>query len=220
MSEIITLDKDAPSIQHLCKRCKRLKKVIQTIGPISYAPHREDAYAHLIYSIIGQMLSNKVADVICERMLALCGGNLSPETVSQLTYDQIRGIGISNAKTGFIRDVTDKVISGDLCFNRFPEMNDNEIIKELTSIKGIGSWTAKMYLIFVLDRQDVLPFEDGAFLQAYKWAYETDDLSPKAIQEKCKKWHPYSSIAARYLYRALDMGLTKEAFRSLKEEQV
>lgn len=91
-------------------------------------------------------------------------------------------------------------------------MSDQEIIRELTSIKGIGIWTAKMYLIFVLDRPNVLPYEDGAFLQAYRWAYKTDNLSPDAIKKKCKKWSPYSSIAARYLYRALDTGLTKDEF--------
>ncbi len=91
-------------------------------------------------------------------------------------------------------------------------MEDKEVIKELVRIKGIGDWTAKMYLIFVLNRQDVLPFEDGAFLQAYKWLYKTEDTTPVSIKKKCNKWKPYSSIAARYLYRALDAGLTKEVF--------
>ena len=209
MANEIILDMNTPSIQYLCGRCKTLAKIIEMIGPITYTPHEDEAYAHLIYNIIGQMLSNKVADIISDRMLDLCGGEVTPERVSSLTNEQIRGIGISNAKTNYIRNITDKVLSGELDFSRFPEMSDLEIIQELTSIKGIGNWTAKMYLIFVLDRQDVLPYEDGAFLQAYRWAYKTDDLSPAAIKKKCRKWSPYSSIAARYLYRALDDGLTR-----------
>lgn len=82
-------------------------------------------------------------------------------------------------------------------------------MKELTRLRGIGTWSAKMYLIFTLDRKDVLPYEDVAFLQTYAWLYKTDDLRPAAIIKRCKKWKPYSSIAARYFYYALDMGLTK-----------
>lgn len=75
-----------------------------------------------------------------------------------------------------------------------------------------------MYLIFVLDRQDILPYEDGAFLQSYRWLYKTIDCSPASIKSKCKKWSPYSSIAARYLYHALDLGLTKSEFHLFKED--
>ena len=190
----------------------RLEKIIKMIGPITYMPHETDSYSHLIDSIIGQMLSNKVADIISDRMLALCEGKVTPRKVSRLSDEQIRGIGISAAKTGYIKDITNRVLSGALDFDKFSEMSDQEIIKELTCIKGIGSWTAKMYLIFVLDRQVVLPYEDGAFLQAYQWAYKTKDLSVASIKKRCKKWSPYSSIAARYLYCALDNGLTKEEF--------
>lgn len=81
------------------------------------------------------------------------------------------------------------------------------------ALHGIGKWTAKMYLIFVLDRQEILPYEDIAFLQSYEWLYKTKDRSKKSIEKKCKKWKPYSSIASRYLYKALDTGLTKESFK-------
>ena len=95
-------------------------------------------------------------------------------------------------------------------------MDDPDVIKMLTSIKGIGNWSAKMYLIFALNRQDILPFEDMAFLQTYQWMYKTSDCKPASVSAKCKKWRPYSSIAARYMYRALDMGLTKEEFHLYK----
>ena len=88
-------------------------------------------------------------------------------------------------------------------------MSDEEILKILISLKGIGSWTAKMYLLFFLEREDVLPFEDGAFLQAYRWLYNTKKCEQKSIERRCKKWKPYSSIGARYLYAALNSCLTK-----------
>ena len=91
-------------------------------------------------------------------------------------------------------------------------MSDEEIIKQLTKLPGIGRWTEKMYLIFSLDRPDVLPVEDVAFLQGYQWTYKTDDVSPAAARKKCKKWSPYASIAARYMYQALDLGLTEQEF--------
>ena len=106
--------------------------------------------------------------------------------------------------------------SKDLVLSDLTKLSDLEVIKKLTKYRGIGNWTAKMYLIFVLNRQDILPYEDGAFIQAYKWLYKTDDISPKAVEKKCRKWKHYSSIAARYMYRALDLGFTKDEFHFYK----
>ena len=108
------------------------------------------------------------------------------------------------------------LISGILVFDDLINQTDEEIIHELTSFRGIGTWTAKMFLIFGLNRPDVLPYEDAAFLQSYKWMYKTSDCSKESIMKRCKKWKPYSSIAARYLYRALDYGLTKDEFHLFK----
>ena len=116
----------------------------------------------------------------------------------------------------YIRSLTTAVISGILVFDDLINQTDEEIIHELTSFRGIGTWTAKMFLIFGLNRPDVLPYEDAAFLQSYKWMYKTSDCSKESIMKRCKKWKPYSSIAARYLYRALDYGLTKDEFHLFK----
>ena len=111
-----------------------------------------------------------------------------------------------------------KVSGGEIDFDRLESMPDNEVITELTSIKGVGNWTAKMYLIFFLQREDILPYEDGAFLQAYKWLYNTKVIKPESIARRCKKWKPYTSIGARYMYRALDTGLTKIPIKDFLEE--
>ena len=118
----------------------------------------------------------------------------------------------SSSKVRAIRAVTNAVLNGDLDFKEMRQLSDQEIIKKLTSLHGIGNWTAKMFLIFVLDRPDVLPVEDGAFLQTYRWLYKTTDCSKNSVHKRCRKWKPYSSVASRFFYRALDMGLTREDF--------
>ena len=211
----IVLNCESDSIQFLAKRDKRLAKVISEIGDIAYTTH-SDSYHFLVGQVINQMLSNKAADVIHSRLVRLCNGNLTTESISLLSDLEIRAVGISQSKIGYIRAITQAVANGQLNFSTFQEKSDAEVIKELTGIRGIGKWTAKMYLIFVLDRPDVLPFEDVAFQQSYKWLYKTEDVSRVAIENKCKKWKPYSSIASRNFYRALDAGMTKEEFHLYK----
>ena len=216
MGEIITLDSNSPEIQYLCKKDKRLAKVISMIGPITYETHDEDPYKFLVHEIIEQMLSIKAGNIIFSRLVDLCDGEVTPSQVNKLTDEQIKSIGTANSKVAYIRSITDAVLNGELDFGSLIKMNDSDVFKYLTSFKGIGNWTANMYLIFVLNRMDILPTNDAAFLQSYEWLYKTTDRSDASIRNKCKKWKPYSSIASRYLYRALDSGLTKEEFHLYK----
>ena len=215
LSNTITLDQDTTSVKYLCQRDKRLAKVISMVGPISYSTH-EDPYVFVIHEIIEQMLSVKVANIIFNRLVDLCDGAISVESISKLTDNEIKSIGTATSKVHFIRSITDVISHDPMFFERLQDLPDEDVFRALIAIKGIGPWTAKMYLLFVLDRQDILPYEDVAFLQAYSWAYKTSELTPAAVQKKCKKWHPYSSIAARFMYRALDSGLTKEEFHLFK----
>lgn len=216
MQEFRRLDTNSPEIKYLCDKDKHLAKVIKMIGPLEY--HLvDDGYAFLISQIIGQMLSNKVADVLTNRLAQNCSGQqISVSAIDQLSDDQIHALGLSRPKVGYIRNLTDAIKLGAVDFEQYHSMTDQEVIKSLTSVKGIGNWSAKMYLLFALDRPDILPFEDLAFLQGYSWVYKTDDYHAKLVQKKCQKWHPYASIAARYMYKALDTGLTKEPFHLFK----
>ncbi len=212
MAEVVVLNKNHPAVQTLCKKDKRFAKVVDLVGEITYIPHEAEGYAFIIHEIIEQMLSIKAGAKIYGRLEELCGGEVTADAVSKLSDEEIRSIGTSNAKVTYIKSITEAFLSGALDLAALKELDDKEVYKRLTSIRGIGSWTAKMYLIFALDRQDILPIEDVAFLQSYKWMYKTDDVSKAAVTKRCQKWKPYSSIAARYLYRALDIGLTKEEF--------
>lgn len=213
MPNTVTLDMEHPGVQYLCKKDKRLAKVISMVGPITYNPESKDSYRFLIHEIIEQMLSVKTSAKIYNRLEQLCSGNITPEKIQNLTDDEIRGIGTSNAKVKYIRNLTNAVLDGSLSFDRLKLLSDREVITELTKLRGIGNWTAKMYLIFVLNRPDILPFEDGAFLQSYRWVYKTEVCHVSAI---CKKWSPYASIASRFFYRALDAGMTKTEFHLFK----
>lgn len=207
-SMVFTLNHNSESVQHLIACDNLLAQVIDKIGTITYTL-ADDPYVFLVEHIVGQMLSNKVAGIICNRLYEICGGTISPETIAGLSNEELMSVGVSRPKAQYIRRLTEVVNNHEFDFKELQELSDEEVIDRLTTLRGIGKWTSKMYLIFLLNREDVLPFEDGAFLQAYKWLYRTDKISRTSIEEKCLVWKPYSSIAARFLYKALDKGLTK-----------
>ena len=215
MQDLITLDMNTPSVQYLCRKDKRLARVISIVGTITYSPYT-DGYPFLVHEIIEQMLSIKVSQKIYARLEKLCDDEVSPGKIAMLSDEEIGSIGTSKPKVSYIRNLTNSIINGHLNLDDLAHKSDIEVMATLTQIRGIGSWTAKMYLIFVLNRPNVLPFEDGAFLQVYRWMYKTDDTNRKAVEQKCLKWKPYSSIAARFLYRALDAGFTKSEFHLFK----
>ena len=194
-------------VRHLCKADKRLAVVIEEYGNLECQLH-SDHFRAFIETIINQMLSNKVADVITKRLEQLCDGDISCAKLLSLDFEQIRSVGLSRMKAEYIVGFAKIVRDNPGFFEELERLPEQEVLARLTAIRGIGSWSAKMYLIFSLNRLDILPYEDGAFLQAYKWLYQTEDISKKSITDRCKVWKPYSSIAARYLYHALDSGMT------------
>ena len=216
MPKIVTLDMNAPSVQYLCRRDKRLAKVISMVGPISYYNHSDAPYPFLIHEVIEQMLSVKSAEKIYNRLVELCGGAVCVEAITNLTDSDIKGIGTANSKVLYIRSITEAVLDGTLDFKELTNMSEQDAFNKLCSIKGIGSWTAKMYLLFVLDLPDILPVEDAAFQQVFQWVYKTTKRDKSTIMEKCHKWSPYSSIGTRFFYKALDMGITKTEIHLFK----
>ena len=206
---------DSPAILYLRNKDKRLAKVISLLGNLEYQVHT-DHFSFLVHEIVEQMLSIKAGNVIFSRLLTLCEQDISPSRIMTLTPEQIKGCGMSQKKVQCIIDLAQAINSSTISFEKLSDLPDKEVIQILTQIRGIGSWTSKMYLIFALNRLDVLPFEDGAFLQSYRWLYNTVETTPEIIKKKCNKWKPYSSLAARYMYRALDSGLTKETFHLYK----
>jgi len=210
------LNQNSLAVQYLMKKDKHLAKVIQMVGPMNYQL-QTDAYAFLVSQIIEQMLSKKVAKVLTARLINECAGKICPTTIQYLSDKQLLSIGISHSKVHYIQNLTGAILTNKINFSDYLQMSDTEIIDSLTTVKGIGIWSAKMFLIFSLNRPDILPFEDVAFLQSYSWVYKTHNLKKAAVVKKCSKWHPYASIASRYMYQAKNLGLTKNIFHLYKK---
>ena len=207
------------AIKHLSESDPRLAKVIARIGMLDYrvTNKHNDSFVFLVKEIVGQVISASSKKIIWGRLVELCNGSISPNTITSLSTENLRSIGLSYSKCSYILNLAEKVSDGDINFEMVNELSDDEVIRYLISIRGIGLWTAKMYLIFYLGREDVLPYEDGAFIQAYRWLYNTKNIKPSSIARRCKKWKPYSSIGARFMYRALDTGLTKIPIKEFLE---
>ncbi len=151
------------------------------VDPIQCSLHTDSSYSFLIHEIIEQTLSVKAGQKIYARFEELCCGEVKPNRVSQLPIDEIREAGMSKSKARSILALTSAIIDRSIDLDSLCKMSGKEVIKQLTSIHGIGNWTAKMYLLFVLGRPDVLPYEDGTFLQTYRWLYKSSDCSPKVV---------------------------------------
>ncbi len=193
-------------IAHLKTNDPLLEHVIDAVGPLSC--HTEtDGFAFLVEAVIGQMLSAKAADTIAKRVRTLLTEELTPQKLAETDEQEVRRCGLSGRKARTILGLASYLCTHEEALSQLVTLSDEQCMKELTRHKGIGAWTAKMYLIFVLGRADILPYEDGALRQAFFSVYGTD--KEEAIKQRGALWSPYCSIACRYLYRYLDLGLTR-----------
>lgn len=171
------------------------------------APHT-DYYDALVSSIISQQLSVKAAASIKKRFLALFGDRSpTPEEILQQDTETLRRVGLSYRKVEYIKDLALHVLEGKILFDTFDSLSNEEIIKELVAVKGIGEWTVHMFLMFCMGRLDVLPVGDLGIRNGIMRYYSFDHLpSPVEMREIAAKynWHPYESVASWYLWRALD----------------
>jgi DNA-3-methyladenine glycosylase II len=193
------------AILHLKKADPVLSSVIERVGRYGIQ-YREPNFETLVRSIVYQQLSGRVASVIFGRLTKLVPrGKLTPQAILKLTPARMRKAGLSKQKTTYIRDLARKTARGALKFDTLPDMPDHEVIEHLTQVKGIGVWTAHMFLLFALQRPDVLPTGDLGVRMAIRKAYGLDELPhPKHIEEIAVRWRPYCSVATWYLWRSLE----------------
>jgi DNA-3-methyladenine glycosylase II len=191
------------AILHLQKADPVLSAIIDKTGPCRL-PYRDPDFAALACAIISQQLSGRVAQVIIGRVTEAAAA-LTAENLLRLRPAKLRTAGLSKQKAAYLRDLAEKTHSGELDFARFPKMADAEVIEHLTRIKGIGVWTAHMFLIFALRRPDVLPTGDLGIRMAIKNEYGLDALPrPAEMEEIARPWRPFCSIASWYLWRSLE----------------
>jgi DNA-3-methyladenine glycosylase II len=192
------------ALQHL-KKDPVMRTIIERVGPFTME-FREPSFSTLVRSIVYQQLSGKVASVILKRLIdALPDGELTPQNVLRLRPDRMRKLGLSRAKTEYIRDLARRTTKGEVVFEMLLELEDDAVIEHLTRVKGIGVWTAHMFLMFALQRPNVLPVGDLGVRAAIRKQYGLEALpTVKEMEELAKSWHPYCSVAAWYLWRSLD----------------
>lgn len=195
------------AITHLRKADPRLSAVIDAVGSCTFAPAEHLAHFTAISrSIVFQQLSGKAATTIYNRFAALFPDETpTAKALSEISDEQLRGVGLSRQKTGYLRDFAARVNSGEVPIDSLHELSDEEIITALVSVKGIGRWTAQMFLMFRLGRPDVLPDLDLGIQKGIQRAYRMRKLpTPKRVMEIGAKWAPHRTIASWYLWRSLD----------------
>lgn len=193
------------AILHLKKADPILAEIIERVGPyrINYD---EPAFASLAEAIVYQQLHGKAAATIFKRLTDIAGLPLTPEGILKLSEQQMRAVGLSKQKLSYLRDLAAKTQSREVDFLKLPDLPDEEVIKNLTKIKGIGVWTAHMFLMFSLRRSDVLPTGDLGIQMALKKHYRKRKLpKPKDMEKIAKCWSPYRSVACWYLWRSMDI---------------
>jgi DNA-3-methyladenine glycosylase II len=193
------------AINHLKKSDPILSAIIDVIGPckISYG---DPSFESLAEAIVYQQLNGKAAFTIFNRFADLAGRPLTPQGILKLTEPQMRSAGLSKQKLSYIRSLAELTHSGELDFARLPGMSDDEVIAHLTEVKGIGRWTAQMFLMFSLGRMDVFPHEDLGIRSAIRNLYNLEDLPDKATSHRiAAPWRPYATMACWYCWRSLEL---------------
>lgn len=193
------------AVTHL-KRCDPvLREIIERVGPFRMQ-YGVPEFCSVAEAIVYQQLNGKAAETIYKRFAALAGEPLTPEGILKLSDEQLRRVGLSKQKSAYLKDLAAKTASGALDFAKLPELSDEEVIKHLTQVKGIGVWTAHMFLMFSLRRPNVLPVGDYGVQMALKKHYRKRKLpKPKDMEKIARAWEPYRSVACWYMWRSLDI---------------
>ena len=202
----MTPDDYARARRLLLRRDPILAAIIREYGPCGLsAAQRADHFSALVRAIVFQQLSTKAASTIYSRMVALLpNGNLNPATLSALSDEALRSAGISRQKAGYLRDLCEKVSAKIVPLDELEHMDDERVIAALTTIKGIGRWSAEMFLMFRLHRPDVFPVGDLGIVNAVMKAYRfRKKPTADRLRRLGENWKPYRSVASWYLWRSL-----------------
>ncbi|GCE14047.1 DNA-3-methyladenine glycosylase family protein [Tengunoibacter tsumagoiensis] len=178
-----------------------MRETIQLVGPCTLQPD-PDIFNALIDAIISQQISVKAADAIMNRVrTALPGQKVTPEALATLDFDALRSLGLSTPKARYIGNLVEHVTTGQLQLAQLAELSDEEVINQLTAVKGIGIWTAQMSLIFTFGRPDVLPIDDLGFLEGIKTAYQLPERPTRIeARDRGELWRPYRTFATWYMW--------------------
>jgi DNA-3-methyladenine glycosylase II len=206
------------AIDEVASRDPVLADLVARVGPIRHRPRDPDGpFAALVRAIVFQQLAGRAAQAIYGRVRATVGDSLTPETVTAAPDAALRSAGLSANKLAALRDLSAKVLDGTVVLGSRSRLSDEELISRLSTVRGIGRWTAEMYLMFQLRRLDVWPVDDFGVRQGYALAWQLDPApTPKQLGPLGEPFRPYRSIVARYCWAAVPLlrpGGTAEALR-------
>jgi 3-methyladenine DNA glycosylase/8-oxoguanine DNA glycosylase len=208
MSDVVTAVDYKRARRLLMSRDPVLGAIIRANGPCGLAEvQRDDPFHALVEAIVSQQLSSKAAATIFDRFVALFPGRgfPAPDAILGASLESLRGAGLSRQKTGYIHDLCRRILDGSLRLGALGRMDDEAVIKALTEVRGIGRWTAEMFLMFTLHRPDVLPVDDLGIVKAVQRAYGLrKPPRPDRIRGIGEAWRPYRSVASWYLWASLD----------------
>ena len=191
------------AVRHLKKADPVLAAIIERVGPCRMQ-YGSPEFHSLAEAIVYQQLNAKAAVTIFKRFTDLTGDPVTPQGILKLTDVQLRSVGLSKQKSSYLKDMAERAAREELDFSRLPEMTEEEVIKHLTQVKGVGVWTAHMFLMFTLRRPNILPTGDYGIQMAIKKHYKKRKLpKPEQMMKIAKPWEPYRSIACWYLWKSL-----------------
>lgn len=190
--------------QHLCRCDPVMAAIIKAVGPYRLAV-REPTFETLARSITYQQLSGKAAGTIFGRVTKAAGRRFTARAFLKLSTEQLRECGLSRQKIASLTDLAERVVRREIDFHRLPVMTDEDVVSHLSQVRGVGIWTAQMFLIFALQRPNIMPVGDLGIRNAIRKAYGLPDVpKPTEVEKIAEKWHPYCSVATWYLWRSLD----------------
>jgi len=210
---MLTYDREA-AVAHLRQADPILARVIDAVGPFTLEP-RGGPFPALARAIFFQQLAGPAARAIMKRVLDLLNADdarfFTPEAFLAAADEDLRTAGLSRQKLSYLRDLADKFASGQLQEDEFAALSDEEVIGRVSSVKGIGRWTAEMFLIFSLGRPDVLPVDDLGVRRGFQLTYGLDGLaSPEQMRAIAEPWRPFRSVGTWYMWRSLGVALPEE----------
>lgn len=204
------------SVQKIYQSDLILKKLIEVIGDIEISL-RSDYLASIVRSIIGQQISVSAASAIYKRLEELLSGKITVEGLQAVSNDELRHAGLTMRKAEYVKDLANKIITKELDLENISSYSNEEIMEQLIQVKGIGKWTAEMFLLLTLGREDVLAVDDVGIQRAAQWLYGVEKAERSTILiEKSPQWKPYRSIVSFYLWEAIHLGFLKD-YDSIEE---
>lgn len=198
------------SVQSICERDPKLNQLIMLIGDIEIRL-RSDYLSSIVRSIIGQQISVSAASAIYGRLVDLLGGHIIADGLLVISKEALREAGLTMRKTEYVKDLANKIVNRELDLENIAEYDDEAILGQLINVKGIGKWTAEMFLILSLGREDVLAIDDVGIQRAAQWLYGVDKSERRQILiDKSPQWAPNRSIVSYYLWEAIHVGFVQD----------